>query len=742
MRAGKFHLGWVAIVPALVLLIIWGTRTLDTYRTLGLRNLGSETLGGVTLQQVAILQYRYLAHQIYREVRLAVFGRTTHLPRVHLFVRDADISALDADLPASGFDYVDGRFFNGDDFSRVKVRYRGDFATHWGFFKKSWRVKTRRTDLFQGMRKFNLITPKNELMFANHFGYELARELGLMAPKSEMVVLNLNGREQGIYLLVQQIDESLLRDHERLPGDIYSGDILYGQDAWSGIGRHLFETPGAWKKVAVNNHYPEDNRYPLEQLLIAIKEQDLKTLYELIDVDAFVRLSLWENLAYSAHLDATHNWRLYFDPGRAKFYPILWDGLPFSEFWIPTDWQSSGWVPGEIGGTNPLMDLLKTSARFQERQQIIHEAFLSGDTPRRLRQNLSSLASKLSHEVEVDFPMNAALQWVPPDRAIERINRTPLLFDRIVEALADRHKSSQVMMRAAYDREQEIWSGRIDITHDRIITNDLVIDAGTEIKLANDVSLFLRGKVTINGTADNPVRFSASGSEPFGGIVIEGQQAEGSQLRHFVTSNGSGIRTPLRLYSGMLSIHDVADISLQHCVLSDNVRFDDQLHVVYSGINIDSCEFRNAPMDAIDLDASDAVITNSSFRLNGNDGLDLMHSVVVASDLSFEDNKDKGISIGERSRLTISDSRFQGNQIAMQMKDGSHALGRNLTIRQSGVAIHAYAKNWRYGDGGHGTICASDIEADTVSQFDKHSQIEMYDICPDGLVTDAGIPIR
>ncbi len=735
----RFLLGWLILIPALVILVVWGARTADMYKTLGLRNLGSSTLGGITLEEVSKLQFQYLAHQVQKELRLAVFGRSTDLPRIHLFVRDADISALDAELPDSGFNYVEGRFFDGNDFLDVKVRYRGDYATHWGFFKKSWRIRTKRKDLFQGIRKFNLITPKNELMFANHFGYELARELELLAPKSEMVVLNLNGQEQGIYLLVQQIDESLLRDHERLPGDIYSGDIRYGQDAWSPLGKRLFETPGVWKKVAINNHYPETNRYPLEQLLLAIKQQDQDTLEDLVDLDAFARLALWENLAYSRHIDATHNWRLYFDPGRAKFYPILWDGIPFSKYWIPGDWQNDDWIPREMSGESPLMALLNKSPEFQAHRYRVTEEFLSGDSPEKLRQQLASLSERISSEVVNDFPMDIGLQWVDPEDAIKRISGTPQLFDKILEGVRTRHSQSQ-LANNIQNIGQEVWSGKVDITDDVTISSDLVVDAGTAITLAQGASLYLHGKVTINGSAEKPVVFNSRDDSPFGGIVIEGERASGSSLRHVQISNGSGIRTPLRLYSGMLSIHDVPNISLEHCVLSDNTLFDDQLHVVYSTIRIRSCEFRNAPMDAIDLDASVAQIENSSFIANGNDGLDLMHSKVVAEELEFEANGDKGISIGERSHLEIRDSRFSRNHIAMQVKDGSRAWARDLSIRDSHIAINAYAKNWRYGAGGHGSICGSDIESvGTVTLADKKSSIELYDVCPDEWLSDARV---
>ena len=128
----------------------------------------------------------------------------------------------------------------------------------------------------------------------------------------------------------------------------------------------------------------------------------------------------------------------------------------------------------------------------------------------------------------------------------------------------------------------------------------------------------------------------------------------------------------------MLSIHDTDNIVLEHCSLSDNQDFDDQLHVVYATISISNCSFSGAPMDGVDLDISQAELADLRFINNGNDGLDLMESRVKAVGLEFVGNGDKGVSVGEQSQLDIDRSRFMNNPIAIQVKDRSTARGSLL----------------------------------------------------------------
>lgn len=719
---------WLMVVPLLTALFVWGYRTAEMYRELGLRNLGDERLGGMTLHNAGVLQLRYLKQSLQVAVLRAIgTDEDNGLPRVHLFVQEADIAKLDAERPLSGKQYVSARLYNDNKFMRVNARYRGDFAVHWGFFKRSWRIKTKRQDLFMGARKLNLITPKTAFIYSNHVGYEMAHLIGLLAPKSTMVNLNINGTHQGIYLLVEQITESTLRNAGRLPGDIYSGDEHYGLDIWHGIDLPMFESPGLWQKVAFNNHYPETHNVPLKALLTALKSDDQQALLNLIDADAFARLHLWEHLAQSQHIDDQHNWRLYYDPGRSRFFPILWDGLPWAEHWITKEWRED-WQPQKEILVSSLMRALHRNDRFLAVKNNVFREFLDSDKPNQLLASIREQNAKMKQDTLMDTAiLSAKHHWVTPEQSLERMADNVEIVQRIISKL-----KLQLTEPASDDDPLPVvhWQGDIRITQDTIITNPLTIAAGSRITLGDGVSLFIRNRLLIDGSETKPVIFTADQGR-FGTVVLEGQLANGSKLNGLTMSGGSGYKDDLREYSAMLSIHDVNGVELTNCTLSNNANYDDQLHIVYSDIVIERCHFSGAPMDAVDLDMSKAVISDTKFENNGNDGLDLMGTVVVADNLRFFANGDKGISVGERSQLDIEDSTFTANEIAIQVKDDSLVSGRRLSLTSNVTALHAYAKNWRYGAGGFGVFCDMDFGHAKTVTADKSSRLRVdAERCP------------
>ena len=80
----------------------------------------------------------------HRSDRLAATGLDTVL-----FATDGALQQLDSNLPHSGFEYVEGGMLYDGAVQEVDL-YRGDNVYHWGFWKKSWRVKTKRGALYKG----------------------------------------------------------------------------------------------------------------------------------------------------------------------------------------------------------------------------------------------------------------------------------------------------------------------------------------------------------------------------------------------------------------------------------------------------------------------------------------------------------------------------------------------------------------------------------------------------------------
>ena len=355
--------------------------------------------------------------------------------------------------------------------------------------------------------------------------------------------------------------------------------------------------------------------------------------------------------------------------------------------------------------------------------------FLTSDKPEILLNKINELNGVLSISTERDTAILTELnRWVTVRESKARMQDNVEIASRIVEKLRSMYLRQTESLEPG--ESEIVWRGEIRLAADTVIERPLIIQAGTKLVLKPGVSLFIRNRLQVNGTSTHAVTIAAEQGR-FGAVILEGEKADHSRISYLNMAGGSGFRSELREYSGMLSIHEVKDVLLEHCTLRDNAGFDDQVHIVYSDITIRDCTFAAAPMDAVDLDMSRAQIIDSRFVGNGNDGLDLMGSVVRARGLSLEGNRDKGISVGERSQLDIESSRFQGNVIGIQVKDDSLVSGRGLRFNENAQAIDAYAKNWRYETGGFGIFCGSAFSDGGVTS-DAQSILDIEaDVCPE-----------
>jgi hypothetical protein len=246
--------------------------------------------------------------------------------------------------------------------------------------------------------------------------------------------------------------------------------------------------------------------------------------------------------------------------------------------------------------------------------------------------------------------------------------------------------------------------------------------------MESGASLIVSGRLLAMGEAGRPVRFIASGEDPWGALVLRGSGANGSRLQFCEIQGGSGAKDDLSEYSGMLSVHDVQDVVVHGCTLEGNRDADDMLHAVYSDLRVEDSLFRGAVSDAVDLDLSKALIDRCVFQSNGNDALDLMSTQAVVRDSILRGSGDKGISVGEGSYVLILNSRIETNTIGLQAKDGSQAVLYNVDMIDNEKALDAYKKNWRYGSGGRIRLYKGYVDRNAQAfSADKHSEISAYD---------------
>jgi hypothetical protein len=131
---------------------------------------------------------------------------------------------------------------------------------------------------------------------------------------------------------------------------------------------------------------------------------------------------------------------------------------------------------------------------------------------------------------------------------------------------------------------------------------------------------------------------------------------------------------------------------------------DDTLHIMHGDALLSEVELADCFRDCIDFDYAKAHVQKLRIRNAGNDALDFMSSQGHVSQADMVDIGDKGISGGEGSIITVEKTRIQQANIGVAAKDKSVLEIRNSHFIDNEIAVDTYKKNWRYGGSGRVSI--------------------------------------
>lgn len=235
------------------------------------------------------------------------------------------LDQLDSALPGSGRQWLPAALQEGQELVPVEVHYRGQQMSNFFWRIKAWKLKTPRRRLVDGYRVINLTPLQGRL--ESHLTFMIAKQAGLQAPRSRIVQLYLNLKDQGLYLQEEQVDELMIRRIGRMPGDIFYGELFFPAEPKMSSD-DLFWNPYLWEKKDRNNEYSDEHRPYLTELFDHIADespQSFNRLLELLDVDQFSAYLAVIAFQGDLHVDHSHNHRLYFNPLTGKFEGLLWN---------------------------------------------------------------------------------------------------------------------------------------------------------------------------------------------------------------------------------------------------------------------------------------------------------------------------------------------------------------------------------------------------------------------------------
>jgi len=279
-------------------------------------------------------------------VRSIVDDESIGLPQIHLYIGEASQQSLLTDVPYSTKNWVKAFMLNNGNLKEIKVNHKGDNPTNWMLYKKSWKIKTKKEEMFGLYRMFNLHSPQYKRFLGEYSSGNIAKRMEVLSPKVQLIELFINDESYGIYIQSEIPNEKYLRRNNIMPVNLYKGEQAYSERTL-GLFYDLFNNTSLWSKKAIFNQKHEQDKSDLQNILLLIREAEtnalaFERLIEKVDIEIWSKFNAYEILTQSFQSDYMHNQRIIIDPWSGFVHPIVQDPQMQESFFLARHDLSKG----------------------------------------------------------------------------------------------------------------------------------------------------------------------------------------------------------------------------------------------------------------------------------------------------------------------------------------------------------------------------------------------------------------
>ena len=250
-------------------------------------------------------------------------GTTDKLLEYRLFIHPMDLNELRKDIWID--DPLPAKLTIQDKKYEIDIAYRGSHIRD--FPKKSYRVSFYKPTTYRNANVIHLNAEfKDPSLLRNKLSFDFFNEIGCLAPQARFVFLKVNGRNEGVYLELESVDERFLANRK-----LQAGSIFYAVDGDANFS--LMSDLDKEVKKSLTFGYElqcgtEDDEVHLHQMIIDIntiaKEDFEKVIGNYINVDKYLR---WlAGVVFTQNFDGfVHNYALYRSKETGLYEVIPWD---------------------------------------------------------------------------------------------------------------------------------------------------------------------------------------------------------------------------------------------------------------------------------------------------------------------------------------------------------------------------------------------------------------------------------
>ncbi|MFK8029880.1 MAG: CotH kinase family protein [Gammaproteobacteria bacterium] len=282
-----------------------------------------------------------------------------------------------------------------------------------------------------------------------------------------------------------------------------------------------------------------------------------------------------------------------------------------------------------------------------------------------------------------------------------------------------------------------IPAGLTTLTRNLVVSESqsLTVAAGATINLTEGAFILSYGPVQFLGSEAEPIKVFSSDSTGRGVAVLNAEQQ--SSVSHTLFSNLRAAEFPGWSISAAVLFNESP-------VVVDKVTFhsnqsEDALNIVRSEFEIKDSVFDGNKSDAFDSDFSRGTITNTRFLATGNDAIDTSGSTVEIRDIVVSGAGDKGVSVGEASKMSGTNLVVKESGIAISSKDNSSFDIDTISLDDNALAFALFQKKPEYGPT-HGIARNMTITGDGEKFIlEVGSSLQIDDTVMEGDIADAKV---
>tara|TARA_B110000908_G_scaffold172360_1_gene239316 strand:+ start:787 stop:3018 length:2232 start_codon:yes stop_codon:yes gene_type:complete len=648
------------------------------------------------------------------------------------------------------------------------VKQNGDWRDHISLAPEGI-IRSLNAKLDQGnilnSVQFKLLLPETRGGLNEVFGVSVLKALDFITPETFQVVVSVNGIES-VMLFQEAARKELLERNYKREGPLFEGDesIIWGNDRLRNDDESLSRLENKnWFLKGASSQEITLRAFSDLQYAYMIRGNNSAEMGQYIDPNALNNLANSQNLSFpqfhfamqalgADHGFVFHNRKFYFNVFDSSFEPVYYDGNVFSSFnnlrmraasHIPFDGNiirnAYDNLDVTLYGDLILSDQIKDNSKnyFLERSGLLNDD--ASKSFESYWEVFSLRAKKLQNEIYAT-------------RSVGKVNNSILSSYNYLEQLdvfiERANKNNSIDLLALGSPKKDKGSYLLELQNQQ---NKRISSA----ELANILSKNeLNGKrVTLLNYNKNNKNQKTSVREFQDGEIISSVNLKVSvnndnrtlkfdQLNptDWVLLKDLTLKDWKIEFAGSSEISQSSieqrfnDVGLTGCLNFYNSKFksvdisvtdggcEDSLNLVNADGFLDEVRITNAFADAVDIDFSNISIGSLVVNKAGNDCFDVSSGNYKIKKAELTQCGDKGISVGEASRLNAENISLFSVNIGVSSKDSSKVDISTAVISAAITCIEVKNKKQEFGGA---ALHVGYLDCDGTTDVDKHSELKV-----------------